>query len=226
MQGGRCPRSSAYGASDRQRRELPSGRRGQPPSAGAAGLRPPRPAHRPGGLPSLVACADGQVPRRGVGVAVRARHQAGPLGGKRRGAVPAQPGRVRHDLSVDHDLGRHPAARARDRAVAGAEGQALQRRLRRARPAAGRQAVDLRRHGHDREAGRLGRARQHHHGHAAGRRRARPRVRDPRPQVVLLGADVRCAPGRRPHPGRRAFVLLRAALEGRTAARTRCRSSA
>ena len=139
---GRCrlgaARARRLRRGDRQRRELPSGRRGQSPSAGAAGLRPPRPAHRPGGLPSLLACADGQVPRRGVGVAVRARHQAGPLGGERRGAVPAQPGRVRHDLPVDHDLGLDPAARARDRAVAGAEGQALQRRLRRARPAAGR----------------------------------------------------------------------------------------
>ena len=120
----------------------------------------------------------------------------------------------------------HPAARARDRAVAGAEGQALQRRLRRTRPSAGGQALDLCRHGHDREAGRLGRARQHHRGHAAGRRRAGPRVRDPRPQVVLLGADVRRAPGRRAHQGRRAFAASSCRAGSRTAAGTRCRSSA
>ena len=44
---------------------------------------------------------------RGAGwVSLSARDtQAGPLGGERGGAVPAQPGRVRHDLPVDHDLG-------------------------------------------------------------------------------------------------------------------------
>ena len=54
------------------------------------------------------------------------------------------------------------------------------------------------RDGDDREAGRLGRARQHH----AGRAHRRRRVRAPRPQVVLLGADVRRLPGARPGRGR------------------------
>ena len=46
------------------------------------------------------------------------------------------------------------------------------------------------RHGHDREAGRLRSARQHHPG-ARGRGR---RLRAGRPQMVLLGADLRCVP--------------------------------
>ena len=53
------------------------------------------------------------------------------------------------------------------------------------------------RHGHDREAGRLRRARQHHLGRARGRRP----VRDHRPQVVLLLSALRRLPDAR--PGRR-----------------------
>ena len=60
--------------------------------------------------------------------------------------------------------------------------------------------------GDDREAGRLRRARQHHHRPAPERRRAGRRVRDHRTQVVLLGADVRRVP--RPRPGRRRPVVL------------------
>ena len=120
----------------------------------------------------------------------------------------------------------HPAARARDRAVAGAEGQALQRRLRRARPAAGRQAVDLRRHGHDREAGRLGRARQHHRGHAAGRRRAR--AARTRSAATSGSSRRRCAMRTWSSPAPRKAGLRASSCRAgsRTAARTRCRSSA
>ena len=80
--------------------------------------------------------------------------------------------------------------------------------------AGGRQGGRAVRDGDDREAGRLGRSRQHDHGDPAQRRRARGRVRADRPQVVLLGADVRRVP--RPRPGRgRALVLLAAPLHSR-----------
>ena len=58
------------------------------------------------------------------------------------------------------------------------------------------------RHGDDREAGRLGRARQHH----ARRARRRRHLRDHRPQVVLLLSPVRRLPDARPG-ARRALVL-------------------
>ena len=74
-----------------------------------------------------------------------------------------------------------PALR-RDPALAGGVGAAPDAPRLRARRAV--------RHGDDREAGRLGRARQHH----ARRARRRRRLRDHRPQVVLLGADVRRLP--------------------------------
>ena len=69
-----------------------------------------------------------------------------------------------------------------------------------------REAGRAGRHGDDREAGRLRRARQHHGRPAAERRRPRRRVRAHRPQVVHVGADVRRVPG--PRPGRRRHLLL------------------
>src|SRR5262245_51705006 len=62
------------------------------------------------------------------------------------------------------------------------------------------------RHGHDREAGRLGRPRQHHGGPADQWRRPRRRVRAHRPQVVLLRPAVRRVP--HPRPGRGRGLLL------------------
>ena len=81
-------------------------------------------------------------------------------------------------------------------------------------------------HGHDREAGRLGRARQHHAGGApTGSDAWGERYRDHRPQVVLLGADVRRLPGPRAGAGRAdAASSCRACC--RTAAATRSASSA
>ena len=61
------------------------------------------------------------------------------------------------------------------------------------RPAADpgeREGLGDRGHGDDREAGRLGCAREHDGGAPAERRRGRGRVRDHGSQVVLLGADV------------------------------------
>ena len=60
--------------------------------------------------------------------------------------------------------------------------------------------------GDDREAGRLRRPGQHDHRAPAERRRPRRRVRADRPQVVLLGADVRRVP--RARAGRRRDLLL------------------
>ena len=88
-----------------------------------------------------------------------------------------------------------------------------------------REARRALRHGDDREAGRLRRARQHDRRRAAERRRARRRVRAHRPQVVLLGADVRRLP--RPRPGRRRALLLpHAALHPRRRAQRASTSSA
>ena len=50
-------------------------------------------------------------------------------------------------------------------------------------------------HGHDREAGRLRRARQHHARRVRRRRRLGPALPHHRPQVVHVGADVRRLPG-------------------------------
>ncbi len=85
-------------------------------------------------------------------------------------------------------------------------------RVRRPRPAPGaRQGGGALRHGDDREAGRLGRPREHDGGDAAQRRRPGSRVRADRPQVVHVGADVRRVP--RPRAGRgRALVLSHAPL--------------
>ena len=72
------------------------------------------------------------------------------------------------------------------------------------------------RHGDDREAGRLGRARQHDGRDAAQRRRRRRGVPHHRPQVVLLGADVRPLPRRSPRPTRasRCFAMPRILPDG------------
>ena len=80
------------------------------------------------------------------------------------------------------------------------------------------------RHGDDREAGRLRRAREHD-GRAVGGDGPGDGVRAHRPQVVLLGADVRPLP--RARADRRGPVVLRAAADPRPTARaTPCTSSA
>ena len=87
----------------------------------------------------------------------------------------------------------------------------LRRRAARPRPGQGRGPV---RDGDDREAGGLGRAREHHGRAGAERRRPGRRVRDHGPQVVLLGADVRRVPGTRPG-GRWPLVLPAAPIHAR-----------
>ena len=109
----------------------------------------------------------------------------------RAGAVPAVVKRQRRrDVPGLHDLRGDPrAARGRSGSRRGLGAAADRHRLR--DRCAGR-------HGDDRAPGRLRRARQHHPGRA-GRRR---RLRDPRPQVVLLLSAVRRVPGPRPGAGR------------------------
>ena len=107
-----------------------------------------------------------------------------------RGAeLPASPGRSRHQLPPDDDAcrGAGPAARAASGALGG---QGRCTALRSARHPHRRQGRHHPGHGHDREAGRVRRARQHHHGHAAWRCLCIGRA-----QVVLLRADVRRFPG-------------------------------
>ena len=104
-------------------------------------------------------------------------------------------GRERRRLSDLDDLLGDPGApppAGRRRGVGAAVPVA---RLRRALNARRGQARGALRDGDDREAGRLRRPRQHDDRGRAQRRRPRSRVRDRRPQVVLLGADVRCLPG-------------------------------
>ena len=118
----------------------------------------------------------------------------------------------------------HAAVPALRRAPALAEWADEGRRaaLRPARYADRRQARRHARHGHDGEAGRLRRARQHHARRTAGGRR---RVRAHRPQMVLLRADVRWVPRARAGAGR-ADVLPVAATPARMARRTPSRCCA
>jgi hypothetical protein len=102
----------------------------------------------------------------------------------------------------DHDDVCGSAVAAHDpgaRADLGAEDHGA--RLRPAQRPRCQQAGPDDRHGDDREAGRLGRARQYHAGSPARRGRARRSVRARRPQVLRLGADVRRLPGPRPGAG-------------------------
>ena len=129
----------------------------------------------------------------------RARHPLAALGrpatrrphGARRPDVPVGPGQRGRDVShLDDPLGHpRPARGARPGRRVGAASD-----LHRVRPRQGRH----RGHGHDREAGRLGRARQHHQRGRAERRH----LRDHRPQVVLLLPAVRRVPDAGPGAGR------------------------
>ena len=137
------------------------------------------------------------------------------------GTGPRRPRRARRDVhaaDAGGERGRLPdlddllgdpgaanAARARRGMGAALPLARLRRALAPGRPQAGRALRD----GDDREAGRLRRAREHDDRDAGQRRRAWRRVRARRPQVVLLGADVRRLPG--PRPGRRRHLLLPAA---------------
>ncbi len=101
-----------------------------------------------------------------------------------------------------HDLRGHARAAGQPGHLRRLGAAAHQPRLRPGAQALERQARRDHGHGHDREAGRLGRARQHHAGRARWQRRLGPALPRHRPQVVFLGADVR----RLPDPGADAFA--------------------
>ena len=187
--------------------------------------RPLRQPHRRGRVPPLLARADADRRRPRP---ARAR----PGASRGRGAHVARAAMFMLLMQAEAGVGcpismtysaipaLRTAARARRRVGAALP---LARLRRRSLPAA-RQERRALRDGDDREAGRLRRAREHHRRRAAERRRARRRVRDHRPQVVLLGADVRRVP--RPRADRRRALLLpAAALDRPTASATPSTSS-
>ena len=181
------------------------GRRGQRAPAGAAHPRPLRPPPRRGRVPPRLARAHARRRRAGAARAAVAHRPAGRPRRARRDLRLLGPGRGGLRLPDHDDLRRGPgaahAARGRRRVGAAADRHELRPRAQAGRRE-GQRAV---RHGDDREAGRLGRARQHH-ARAGGRRRL---VGAHRPQVVLQRADVRPLP--RPRADRRGRHLLRAA---------------
>ena len=109
----------------------------------------------------------------------------------RRALLHAEPGRGGARLPDHNDLRflSLPASPARPRRRLAAENH--RPRLRPAQRPGRREAGPDDRHGDDREAGRLGRARQHHPRFSRRRRRVRAGIRARRPQVLRLGADVR-----------------------------------
>ena len=178
---------------------------GEREPAPAADARPVRPPDRRGGVPPGLARADAH--RR------RARPGGGALAGGGRGRRPRprparrrlpglDAGRDGSRLPHDHDLRRRPRAAPGP----GARGPLRARPHRGGVPVrAGRadgQAGPGRRHGHDREAGRLRRPGQHHPRRPPGRRD----LPADRAQVVHLGADERPVP--RARGARRGGVVL------------------
>ncbi len=170
---------------------------GQPPRAGAEALRPLGQPGRRGGVPPVVALADGtrrraRPPGRALGAAGRRRApRPRTPGGGVHGLVPHRSGPRLPDLD---DLRRGPGAAGRRGAGQGVDPGAGLDVLRPGAAAGRPEARRPRRHGHDREAGRLRRPRQRHRGAAhVGRRRVHPA----RAQVVHLGADERRVPGAR-----------------------------
>ena len=171
---------------------------GEREPAGAAHARPLRPPHRRGRVPPGLARAARRSPcQHGLHSPALARAAARRARRARR-AVHDCTAQVEggHGCPISMTYSAVPGAARAARAGRGV-GAAPRRRTAttralRAGRGEGRRAV---RHGDDREAGRLRRARQHDVARAAERRRPGGRVRDHRPQVVLLGADVRRVPG-------------------------------
>ena len=173
--------------------------------------------YRSGHFPAGLAPAARAVARAAVAGPALCRAARGSLGRAHRRLFPAGAGGGRLPMPGDHDLCQHSGPAQGTAPVSRAGTAPAGTRARCARPAVARQAGRHDRHGHDREAGRLRCARQHHGGGARPWRGARRRVPADRPQVVLLGADVRRPSGGGAHGRRRRphLVLLRAALSRR-----------
>ena len=216
-------RFQCAGRRSRQRRDADPRAAGQLPRPEAARARPLRPPHRPGRVPPQLPRADGkrvapQAARHAVDRrAGRAHRACGRLHALHRArAVDPVPG-------VDDLRGRAgtaPPAAALRRLVA----QAGRHEVRPALPALRAEVGRDHGHGHDREAGRLRRARQHHARGVRRRRRLGPALPPHRPQVVHVGADVRCLPDPGAD-GQRPELLLHAAAAARRQRQSRCRSS-
>ena len=146
------------------------GRRGQRAPAGAAHARPLRPPPRRGRVPPRVARAHARRGRAGAPRAAVAHRPAGRPRRARRDLRVLGPGRGGLRVPDHDDLRRRPrpahAARGGRRVGPAADRHELRPRAQAGRRE-GQRAV---RDGDDREAGRLGRARQHHP-RAGGRRR-------------------------------------------------------
>ena len=142
-------------------------------------------------IPSRLSRADGEEHRLGHPQRRARRQRAhGTAHQPRHAALSRDAGRERPSLPDHHDPRLHRRTEVRARAAGEVAGQDRLARLRQAGDAVvGEDRRNLR-HGHDRAAGRHRCARQHHRGGTA----RRPR-RDQRPQVVHVGADVRCLPG-------------------------------
>ena len=130
--------------------------------------------------------------------------------------------RARPRLPDLDDVRRRAGAARRRRARQGVDAAAGVDVLRPGAAPAADQARRARRHGDDREAGRLRRPRQRHRGAPyVGRRRVHPA----RPQVVHLGADERRVPGARAGRGRGDLLRGAAGAAGRDAQPARRRTA-
>ena len=127
-----------------------------------------------------------------------------------------------HGCPITMTFAAIPALRATPELAAAVGAEDHRPRLRPAQRAGRAEAGADHRHGDDREAGRLRRARQHHPRVPGGRRRPGPGLRTGRPQVLRLGPDVRRLPGAGADR-RRPVLLPAAALAAGRHARTRCR---
>ena len=105
----------------------------------------------------------------------------------------------RHHVPHQHDLCQRGGAAASTGYCGRLGAENRGRSLRRAAASHRGKAWADHRHGHDREAGRLRRARQQHARLSARRKRPWRRLPACGPQVVLLGADVRRLPHARLH---------------------------
>ena len=189
-----------FGAVAGSAEALEHGRRAERNEPRLRHARPLRPPHRPGRARPELALAAARRGRARDPRAAVARPAAGRARRARGARAAVDAGQRRRDVpGLDDLLGGAGAARAtRARRRVGAAADAARLRARRAV-----------RDGDDREAGRLGRARQHH-ARRAGRRRL---VRAHRPQVVLLVSAVRRLPRARAG-ARRALVLPARARPG------------
>ena len=148
----------------------------------------------PGRVPSRLSRHDDQKHRpRHPCLGARRQRQAGPGLDARRAALSRDPGRERAHVPCHHDPCLHRRTQVRAGAARQMAAQDPDPHLRSAALAVVGEEWRHARHGHDRAPGRHRRARQHH-----PRGRGRRSCRDHRPQMVHVGADVRCLPGARP----------------------------